>query len=281
MPGFVNTFMPLVARRGTVALTAVIAFTTVFASPAAQADVKLTSKVTTSGGNAPVSTIGTVFYKGKKVRMETEKNLVIYDADTQTITNINLANKTYTTALLSALTKNPYIQMLDVQTTVTVRPGGKTKTILGKLTKNYTYTAVIKMGIKKAMLDRMKAQGGTSSMPPVLPTITITGENWVAEQVNLPPGAAAASLSNLAAFPGMKPLMEKFSKIKGVPLEATVSIGIAGGPQGGHNQKMISVATALSETPLDDSLFAVPAGFTKTESPAGGMAPSSMGAPRN
>jgi hypothetical protein len=280
MPGFVNSLMPVVVRRGTVALTAGIAIITTFVSPPAHADVKLTSKVTTSGGPAPASTTGTIFYKGKKVRMETEKNLVLYDADTQTITNINLANKTYTTALLSALSKNPMLQMLDVQTTVVVRPGGKTKTILGKLTKNYTYTAVIKMGFKKEMLDRMKAQGGTNPMP-VLPTITITGENWVAEQVNLPPGASAASMSNLAAIPGMKPLMEKFSKIKGVPLEAAVNIDVSGGAQGGRNQKITSVATALSETPLADSLFTVPAGFTKSEPPAGGMAAPPMGAPHN
>jgi hypothetical protein len=79
----------------------------------------------------------------------------------------------------------------------------------------------------------------------------------------------------MASLPGMKNLMEKLSSIKGVPLDSRVTMTFKGGPANMKPQVTTSTATSLSEAPLSDSLFKIPAGYTKA---AGGGLPG-MGGP--
>jgi hypothetical protein len=198
------------------------------------------------------------------------------DGKTQKMYSLNMENKTYQLINFQEMANNPMMKMMDVKTDVALKPGGKTKTIVGKPTKNYLYTASIKMSFNKEMMANMAKQNG-GQVPqnlPQLPSFKITGEMWVTEKVNLPPGSVAAAMTSLSAVPGMKPLMEKFRAIKGVALETTQTVEILGGQSSGQNQKTATVTEAISETALPDSLFTVPADFRKVQP----MQPGMMGA---
>jgi hypothetical protein len=250
-PGRVIGFF--VAAAATVAVTASVA----------RADVKLVANMTTGGTTQTV----TNYYKGNKVRSETKSSVVLMDSSGK-MTMLNPTRKTY---MVVSMGDMPGMNMVDVSSSVDIKPGGKTKTILGKPAKNYVYTATIKMSLKKAALDQMKASGRMPKQPPQLPTFVLQGENWVTEAVNLPKGAVATSLSGLNSLPGMKPIMDKFAAIKGVSLESRATITFKGGPQNMKPQTTSFAATSISETILPDALFQIPAGYTKQEMMPGGM----------
>jgi hypothetical protein len=273
-----ESFMPLAfhvlssrePRRIITAFIAGVSLSFAIALPA-HADLKLTSKVVSSS-NGSGSSI--VYYKGKKMRSETDGSVVLFDGEKSTVTTLDLAAKTYSVVPLSALSNNPAIKSMDIQADVRLVPGGQTKTVLGKETKNYKYTATIKMSLKREMIDRLAAaarsRGSAAPTLPKLPTIIVTGENWVSEQTNLPSGAVASSMSALGAVPGLSSLVDKFRAIKGVPLESNVVISVASG-QRARNQTMSTVATSLDEAELPDSLFRIPPGFVEVRSSMSGL----------
>ncbi|MDX1933837.1 MAG: hypothetical protein SFU56_14660 [Capsulimonadales bacterium] len=261
-----TTVLARQSRRPVTRFVAGIGLALILAS-GASADLKLTSRVTgAASGGKPTTSV--VYYKGKKMRSETGNTVVLFDGEKGTVTSLNMTAKTYNVVPIAALSDNAMLRMVEMKTAVTLKPGGKTKKILGKQTKNYVFTATIKMSLKKEMLDRMKAQGSTAS-PPTLPTIVLTGENWVAEQVAVSSGAMAASMSPMSAVPGLKALMDKFKTIKGIPLESRINIAMQGGPQEGRRQSLATEATSISEEGLADTLFVVPAGFTRATAPTG------------
>ena len=252
------------ARPGRVIGFFAAAVATVAATaPAAYADLTMVTK-TTSGSTTQTVTN---YYKGTKFRSESKDYIILVDGKGQ-ILMLNPAKKTY---MVLSLGNNPMLQMFDLSSSVDIKPGGKTKTILGKPTKNYLYTATIKMSLKKAALDQMKARGAQMRQPPQMPTIVLSGENWVTEAVNVPRGAVANSLSGLSAMPGMNAIMQKFATMKGVPLESKVTTTFKGGPPSLKPQTTTTLASSLSESPLSDALFQVPAGYTKQEMTPGGM----------
>src|SRR4051794_12697918 len=134
---------PGAADRTVVALTAAAAVF-IGSAGAARADLKIVSTLTSSGNRSSGPRISTVttYYKGKWARTETPQNVLIVDNATGKIYSLNPAEKTYNVVSFAEIGKNPLIAMMDMKTTVSLKPGGQTKTILGKRTKSYVYTAV-------------------------------------------------------------------------------------------------------------------------------------------
>jgi hypothetical protein len=261
---------PGAAARTVVALTASAAVF-IGSAGAARADVKIVSTLTSSGNRSsgPRISAVTTYYKGKWARTETPQNVLIVDNATGKIYSLNPAEKTYNVVSFAEIGKNPLIAMMDMKTTVSLKPGGQTKTILGKPTKSYVYTAVLQMSLKKEALQRMAAMNGGAvpSKPPTIPPVTIKGVNWVTEAVKVSTGASSAAMATLSQMPGMKALAEKFSSVRGVPLEQEVTVISAGGPQGSVDQTSITKATRIDESPLPDSLFKVPPGYREVPRP--------------
>jgi hypothetical protein len=255
------------ARTGRViGFFAVSALTVTVAAPAAHADLKVVTTTTTSGGaGRSTTTTSTNYYKGGKFRSETKEAVILIDGSGKIIT-LNPAKKTYSEMSPAEMLNNPYMRMVDLKTSVNLKPGGKKKTIVGKVAKNYIYTATIQMSLSQAALNQMKGRGGAPSAPPKLPTIVMEGEQWVTESVQVPAKAVSNSMSAMASLPGMKNLMDKLASIKGLPLESRITMTFKGGPPNAQNMKpqvTTSVASSLSEAPLSDALFKVPAGYTK------------------
>jgi hypothetical protein len=273
--------------RTFVAVT-VFAAAFVIGAGTARADLKVVSTMTNSGtrsGGPRTSTV-TTYYRGKWTRTETPQNVIIVDNALGKIYSLNPSEKTYNVISFADLGKNPLMSMMDMKTTVSLQPGGKTKTILGKPAKSYTYTAVLQMSLKKEALQRMAGMnGGTApSKPPTIPPVTIKGVSWVTEAVKVSAGASSAALATLSQMPGMKVLAEKLGSVRGVPLEQEMTVVASGGPQGNVKQTSVTKATAIDESPLPDSLFKVPAGYREVSRPmmpgmGGGPAPGGMRRP--
>jgi hypothetical protein len=254
------------ARTGRViGFFAVSALTVAVAAPAARADLKVVTTTTTSGGaGRSTTTTSTNYYKGGKFRSETKEAVILIDGSGKIIT-LNTAKKTYSEMSFSDMMNNPYMRMVDLKTSVNLKPGGKKKIIVGKPAKNYVYTATIQMSLSQEALKQMKGRS-QGAAPPPLPTIVMEGEQWVTESVQVPAKAVANSMSALASLPGMKNLMDKLASIKGLPLESRITMTFKGGPPNARNMKpqvTSSVASSLSEAPLSDSLFKIPADYTK------------------
>jgi hypothetical protein len=228
-------------------------------------------------------------YKGNKLRTEAGGQVTLYDAATDRITVLQPEKKTYyvTTAKKMSEGMAPFMSMMDISVSGDVKPGGQTKTLLGKPARNYKYTITIKM----------KAKGGNKDIPNFGAVgMVMQGENWVTTAVSLPnPQAfqkASAAMSGQGMMPGMEKVMEKMTKIPGLPLLTTMQMGMdmsqvklpkdaKGGkkPQAPPRQTIRQEVVSLSEKPLDDALFAPPKGFRQVPAPtmpdlgamAGGM----------
>src|SRR5690349_20784905 len=119
--------------RTFVAVT-VFAAAFVIGAGTARADLKVVSTMTNSGtrsGGPRTSTV-TTYYRGKWTRTETPQNVIIVDNALGKIYSLNPSEKTYNVISFADLGKNPLMSMMDMKTTVSLQPGGKTKTILGK-----------------------------------------------------------------------------------------------------------------------------------------------------
>lgn len=278
----------VVRRFAPVALAATAVSLAAGPARVARADVKLVSKVTQLGGNTPQDAkdvVTTSYYKGKKFRSESPDAVILWDGDSGKMYSLNPARKTYT--VVSMAGANPMMNLFDFKTDVTIKPGGKTKTVLGKPAKNYLYTVTINMAMKKGAMEQMMGaapgvRSGASAPPPKappLPTVIVQGENWVTESVALPAGAGSGSFAALAQqVPGMRGALQKLANMKGLPLETRITTTVKGGPpnmpsRARSGNGFSTVATSLSEAPLPDSLFRVPADYKEAPRQArpGGM----------
>ncbi len=268
-------------RFSSVALAATAATLTVVAAPAAHADVKIVSKNAVTGASGAMAqrmgsgnSTTTTYYKAAKVRTDNGGGgVTIYDAATDKLYTLNGDTKTYTVASVRAAQDavNPAMAMMDITTKAHVAPGGKTKMIMGKPATNYVWTATMAMKMKARAMPKNSGANGLGAAPAQTPMMTLSmrGEQWTTGAVKLPARSGATSTSALMAnlgsrMPGMKPLMTEMSKIKGVPLQSTMTQSFSGMAMPGAPQTPITITTqavSVSEAPLPDSLFRVPAGY--------------------
>jgi hypothetical protein len=248
----------------------------------------LTVETKMSGGKEGGATMKQ-FYKGNKVRTESASSVTIYDTTTDRSIVLDNENKTYYVSsvkrMQEMIKESPMGGMIDkVKMTVTgdVKPGGQTKTILGKPAQNYKYTFVMNMdmsGLASMIPEKERKnmpKGGLSGIK-----TTISGETWTTTAVSLAnPSAfnkAAAAMQGAGGIGGggMEQIAAKMSQIKGFTLLATQKIGVPDMPMGKNGKKPPSSAMtvrqeviSLKEDTLPDSLFAPPKGYKQVPMPS-------------
>jgi hypothetical protein len=267
---------------------------TVMSATLARADVKIVSEVTVKGvpkaAQAQISdktTTTTTYYKASKQRTETDKSVTITDLDADKFYTLDPVKKTYYLMSSKDMEKmaadNPMLAMIKMDTSTTVTPTDETKTIAGKMAKKYAYTTVMKMGM----------DGADESISAMLPTITISGEQWTTEEIALPVDfRKVAQSSFMRSMPammakGIKDMVDKMAEIKGLPLSniitVTVKASASAPPQAAAAFPKDPIVTTtevktITEGPLDDALFTVPADYKEVKAPATAM-PGVPGAP--
>lgn len=227
----------------------------------ALADVKITAKVTVTGGAGDKSgtQMVTTCYKGSLIRTETEKVISIYDSKTQTITTMRKSDKTYRVlSLKEGLTKMPsMLAKLNVTSSADVKPQPEKSVIAGKPAKKYIGSATIHISPEGAKED-------------TFPTTHIEVEQWMTEAVKFSadggttPSPLEQLLGPLSIYGGMEPVINAFATMKGVPLSSVVTVTVTGGKSPQHDPIVTTTEVqSMKDGQLDASLFAVPKGYTQ------------------
>jgi hypothetical protein len=238
----------------------------------ALADVTITSTMSGKGLGAMASGASTTHIKGAKMRTDTavrgETVTTIIDAQAQQMITFSSRRKeaeVHDLARLSAdLAKNISTEGMSVS----LKPNGQTREILGRSTQGYDLSVAVPMKM------------GDMAM-----TVTLAGPVWIATDA---PGTAdyaafyrmAAEKGLFFARPeearaqpaqakGMAEMYRAMTEIGGVPYATEIEMDIGGGQgmmaammkkMGG--MVMTTTVTAISMDPIPDSTFAVPAGYT-------------------
>jgi hypothetical protein len=229
---------------------------------AASADVKVVANVTVTGGREAGTKKITTSYKGKFIRTETDKTISIYDTASQTITTINKAGKTYNVlSLKDTFTSMPSMMAkLQVKANANIELRPDQGTIAGLAAKKYSGKATIKITSEGLPEENF-------------PTTQIEIEQWMTEAVptTTSMGGALMPMKNfigpLQHYKGMGPVIDEFSKMKGVPLSSKVTLTVLSNPNSKtRSQGPITTTTqvlSVSSATLDASLFRVPEGYTR------------------
>jgi len=123
-----------------------------------------------------------------------------------------------------------------------------------------------------------------------MPTVEMTGEQWTTDAIPFSANCAKMRAANMSKkmpplmLKGMKTLVDKMGVITGLPLSSKVTVniklpaaaaGLPGAPSGPITTT--NEVTEVSDAPLADELFAVPADYKKVDAPkpaaTGGPAP--------
>ena len=169
-------------NTGNVALATVIAGASLAGS--ARADLTYVTKM--SAGKNATST--TTYIKGNKLRTEVEGNTTITDGARTWL--IDTTKKTFSVVANEKLGQfgGPMVQtfreMIDVKMDTSVKPGGKTRTILGKPARNYVFSMSMQMSFKQGHGPKAP----TGDRPATLPVFTLKGESWTTDALPVPPG---------------------------------------------------------------------------------------------
>jgi hypothetical protein len=295
---------------------AALLFTLALAGTAARADVKIVSEVDMGAVPFPVPAaapaagagngkplVTTSYYKGDRSRVESGGSVIIVTgkADGGKTFVLDPVARTYYVQATSggagnaaALSEDsPFLSSVRIDGDLKVDSSSSvTKNIAGRVAKLYRLT-----GNFKIMLGG--GDNGGAGFP--LANVTLNGEQWTTETLTVPTlGAAVPGASTF--LNAMPPLLAKsdaklktqMAAIKGYPLLSAVSVTVtmpkdspfAEMAAGAFPTKPITARTEvkqLSEDPLPDDLFAVPAGYKQVEPPAApalpglGTPPSSPG----
>jgi hypothetical protein len=223
------------------------------ALPAAPEDLTVVSKVMSSKGEGGTATL---YISSSKIRHSNSNHDFIFDLASGKMTMMDTQKKEYweTTAeergavlqktqdqlasLPPAVRERMAGSMGAVGASVSVQKGTGTKKIAGYDCEQY----LISMG------ESMRI------------------EKWVTQELQIPSAFFDAQQAQFTGNPIMKNyarVVDEMRKIKGFPLgEKTTVRGPAG--MGGETSRE---ATEVKKGPIDSSVFAIPAGYTKVDSP--------------
>ena len=239
---------------------------------AARADLTIFSQsVETENGITQKPTTETTFIKGEITRTELmndkrEMFVVIHDLMSDNVFYLVPAHRLCATFnnRSDLMRMAPALQVIKENMKITgvadVKPGGKTKMIAGKLTKNYKYSTTMRIVVK--------------GRPEKFATIKMTGEQWVTGDLKLSPELQrkqhASSLRSLGPYASAaKPLLDKQARIaRGYVLEDKYTLTIAStlevAPGAGGTQETSTThmtVTEIKNESLDDKLFVVPSSY--------------------
>ncbi len=233
------------------------------------ADVTITSKIDMPGGMGSGPSV--MYIKGQKMRVEhgalANSMVMIIDAGTRQMISLHLSQHTADIYDLAKLGETVAKKISTDDIKVSVTPNSQTKTILGKACVGYNIAMTVPMTM------------GTMTM-----TMEMAGQNWIAKGV---PGTAditafwKTSAQNGIFFgdpqqlktapaqaKGMTEMFKALSELGGISYGSTMQMKMSGtGPmaevmsqRGGMT--INTEVTAITTTPIADSMFQIPADFT-------------------
>jgi hypothetical protein len=234
------------------------------AAAPAFADVTIKMSMATSGGPMVMEMSSVTFIKGMKMRTDasvmSQETSIIIDVAAKQQLMINHATK-------QVEDFNPAAAMAALplsfgEASVSMKPSGQTKEILGRTCTGFTLQVNMPMTINGETV-----------------TMTMAGSVWIAKDA---PGVAeyqafykASTAAGLAASPlssgpqgkEMAEMQKAFAE-NGIPFEQTMQISVEGSGEMAQAMSqmgmgMVMKVTSISTDPIPDTTFAVPAGYTK------------------
>jgi hypothetical protein len=230
----------------------------------ASADVTVKTTISATGGPGGMEMTSVVFVKGMKMRTDTkvmgQDMSILVDVATKQMLMINHVSKEVSTFDPKAMAGQMPVTMGEV--TLSVKPTGETKEVLGRKCAGYTVQVTMPMTLNGESV-----------------TMTLSGPAWITKEG---PGveeymaySKAAAAANLVSSPfsmgpqsqGMTELMKTFAEA-GVPLAQEMQMAVQGTGQMAQmmSQMAITMTTKVTEIttdPIPDDKFAIPAGYTK------------------
>lgn len=226
----------------------------------AQADVKIVSHLHGMAmGRALPEQTQTTYYRGDKMRVDQFGSVVIlYDAKAGKVDILKTSDKTYTES--NANDMPAFFESMKVEANATVTPTSEHKTIAGLNATKYTIS--VHVSITKP--------GGAPE-----PT-DMAVDVWTTPDLKSPfqPVHLVRSLGQFVrgiSFTGMPEIAAELNKVKGFPIEQTITLSTIPGMSGmqsngsGPMVTVISTPDSVSEAPLGDDLFAIPADYKKVD----------------
>ncbi len=255
---------------------ALVSFLSLALAAPAVADVTIKQTTTGKGMGMSGTTTGTTYIKGAKMRTETvmgDKTLVsIIDLDAQKMYSFDLKKKEAEVYALSAfqaeMSKNVDVSAMKAEIT----SNGKTKEIGGKSAAGYdmavSVPATMGGGEMKMMVNLTGPVWIVKGAPGTADWATFYKQAAEKGFIFGDPRAAKASPGQSKA---MVEMYRKMADIGGIAYETETSIKMEGsGPMAGLLAKMggmtaTTTVTEVSAGALDDTMFAVPAGYSLKE----------------
>lgn len=237
----------------------------VLAAAPAFADITITMSIATVGGPAPVEMTSVTFVKGMKARSDVKvmgQDMSMF-VDVAAKQQVMVNNTTKEVQDVRAAMANMPMSVGEV--TVSVKPNGQTKEVLGRTCAGFAAEITMPMTVMEETL-----------------TMTVTGTVWIAKdapgaaeyQAFTKAAAAAGLMSGVFAqgpqAKGMSQMQAAFAE-NGVPLEQEMQITVTGSGQmaqamaqsGAGNIRMTMKATSLSVDPIPAETFTVPGSTPK------------------
>lgn len=240
----------------------------------ARADMTMVQNVANKGLGMNGTGVTTTYVKGLKMRSDMvaggTTRTTIFDVDAQKMYIFDSKKKEADVWDMADFAKQTGTTLDPEGMTASITPNGQTKPIAGKTASGYDMTISMpaNLGGKD---DGMKM------------TATLTGPVWIVKDA---PGSAdyarfykgAAEKGFIFTDPraakgasgqakAMAEMYEQFASIGGVPYEIEMNIKMGGeGPMAGLLSRMGNISTtstvqSIETAPLDDALFAPPAGY--------------------
>ncbi len=239
----------------------------------AQADVTLKQTTGGKGMGMSAKTSGVTYIKGHKMRtdvlMGDKTHSMIFDVDAQKLYVFDSKKKEADVWDMAAFGAE-ISKAVDVSgAKASLKPNGQTRQIAGRSAAGYDMD-----------VSMQSAMGGNKDM---MMTVTLSGPAWIVK--NAPGSADYARFYRAAAEKGwifsdprgakaqpgqakaMAEMYRQMADIGGIPYATDMQIKMSGsGPLGGimsrmGNVTMTSTVDSVDVGPLDDSLFAPPAGY--------------------
>ena len=167
----------------------------------------------------------TAYYKGHKSRSETGDEITLTDYDAGMTYTIDTENKTYSVAQVKPAQADTAPGLPGNKSFV--HSGGQTQTIAGHAATNTKFMSVTQIG-----MGRPSGTPAPAVSPGMLPTLTLSGEEWMADGL-LPEDARNAGFVEFSKrvpmpqLPGVGGFAQKMLAVKGFPLATTLQIRIA------------------------------------------------------
>ena len=246
---------------------ALLAGATLLALPLAAGDLTIVYKTMENG--KPGTT--TDYFAGTKARMSDDRHDTIIDTATGTITTVDHQKKEYsqiTVAEIEAAMKQASAQMEAAMKQQEEAMKNMPPALREKMQKMSGGGLMGSMTVTKGTGTRQVAGYTTTPYVMTMGEMART-EIWTTTgvQPSMDPGQLER-LRNLMnpAMKGMGNAAEEFKKIQGFPLASTSTVKVLG-----KTVETTKEATEVKTSPVDPSVFAIPAGYKKIESPMAKM----------